>query len=110
MVASSKNEAGCRAQTRVPDLVADVDQRVHVGGPKTAAEIAGRGRIGNATGAEGIEIDFILPARFQILQTGAIAQGVISQVEHMIRLVIGQMNLEQVQLVIDGIDKTDAPR
>ena len=110
MVASSKNEAGCRAQTRVPDLVADVDQRVHVGGPKTAAEIAGRGRIGNAAGTEGIEIDFILAAQFQILQTGAIAQGVIGQVEHVIRLVIGQMNFEQVQLVIDGIDKADAPR
>ena len=41
------------------------------------------------------------------MQAGAVAQGVVGEVEHVIGLVIGQMNLEQVQLVIDGIDQAD---
>ncbi len=90
------------------NLVEDVDQRVHVGGAETAAEIAGRGRIGNAAGAEGVEIDFILATQFEVLQTGAVAQGVVGQVEDMIGLVVGQMDFEQVQVVVDGVDEADA--
>jgi hypothetical protein len=58
-----------------------------------------------ASGAEGVEINFVLATQFEIFQAGAVAQGVVGKVEDVIRLVIGQMNLEQVQVVVDGIDE-----
>jgi hypothetical protein len=33
----------------------------------------------------------------------ALTQGVVGEVEHMIGLVIRQMNLEQVQAFVDGV-------
>ena len=38
------------------NVIEDVDERMHIVGPKTSAEIAGRGRIGDALRVEGVEI------------------------------------------------------
>src|ERR1019366_10643666 len=54
------------------DLVEDADEGGDVRRSKTSTEIAGRGRIGNALGTQGVELEFVLAAQFQILQTGAI--------------------------------------
>jgi hypothetical protein len=91
------------------DLIEDIDQVVHIVGLKAPTEIAGRGWIRNASRAQSIEKDLVLAAQFQVLQAGAVTQGVVSQVEHVIRLVVRQMDLQQVQAFIDGIDQTDAP-
>src|SRR3977135_3379828 len=78
------------------NLVEDVDEGGDVRRSKTAAEIAGRGRVGSAVSAQGVEIDFVLAAQFQVLQTGAVAQRVVGEVEDVIGLVVGKMNLEQM--------------
>ena len=78
-------------------------------GCEAAAEVAGRGRIGDAAGAEGIEEDFVVAAQFDVLQTGAVAQGVVGEVEHVIGFVIRQMDLEQVQAAVDGVDQAELP-
>jgi hypothetical protein len=40
---------------------------VHVLGAETAAEIAGRGRIGNAWRSQSIEVDLVLAAQLEVL-------------------------------------------
>jgi hypothetical protein len=86
-----------------------VDQRLDIGALEAATEVAGRGRIGNAAGAQRIEEVRAVAAQLDVLQTGAIAQGVVGEVEHMIGFVIGQGQLEQMQMLIDRFDQTRAP-
>jgi hypothetical protein len=78
------------------DVVEDVLQGVDVGRREAAAEVAGRGRVGDAAGAQGVEKHFVVAAELDVLQTGALTQGVVGDIEHMIRLVKRQMDLEQV--------------
>src|SRR3984957_16852367 len=89
------------------NAVENVDQGMHVGGAEATTEIAGGRRIGDAQSPERVEVDFILTTQFEVLQTGAVAQRVVGQVEHMVRLVVGHVNLEQVQVLVDGIDEAD---
>ena len=89
-------------------FIEGVDQRVNIGRLETAAEIAGRGRIGNALSTQGVEIDFVPAAKFEVFQASAVAQGVVSEIEHVIGFVIGKMDLEQMQSVVDGVDQADA--
>src|SRR5260370_18741227 len=94
-----------------PDLesgvVAEVLEGLDVLGAKASAEIAGRGRVGNAAGSQGVQEDFILAAELDVFQTSTIAQGVISDIEDMIRFVVGPMDLQQVQALIDGFDQSE---
>src|SRR6185369_7233116 len=90
------------------DVVERIDQRVDVGGAEAAAEIARRGGIGNALGADGVEEDLVLTAQFDVLDTGAAAQRVVREVENVIGLVIRQVNLEQAEPFVDGAGEADA--
>ena len=89
------------------DLIEDVLQEVDVGHGEASAKIAGGSGVGNALGAEGIEKVDIVAAQFDVLQTIAVTQGVEGEVEHMIGFGIGQMNLENVQTRIDGVEQAD---
>jgi len=86
------------------NVVEDVLQDVDVVDGKASAEIAGGGWIGDAAGAESVEEDGIIAAQLNVLQAVAIAQGVVGDVEHMIGLMVGQVNLEQVQPPINGLN------
>ena len=108
IVAQSKNSSGCLAQTFRRVVVDDVDEGVDVRGREAAAEVAGRGGIGNAASAEGVEEVLVVAAQFDVLQTGAAAQGVVGDVEHVVGFVIGQVELEQMQALVDGLDQADA--
>src|SRR5260370_283516 len=105
-----KKRRGLSGPDALADIVKNIDQGVHVASVKTATEIASRGRIGQATGAEGIEKDLVVAPQFQVLQASAVAQGVIRQVEHVIGLVVRQMDFQHVQTLVDGVDQADAPR
>ena len=87
------------------DVVEDVQERVDICRLEAPAKIAGGGRIGDAAGAEGVKENLVVAAQLDVLQTGAVAQGVVGEVENVIRLVIRQVNLEQVQSAIDGLGK-----
>ena len=96
---------GPHLETAVVDgieQVADV-----VGGSEATAEIAGGGGVGGAGCAQGVEEDFIVAAQFKILQTGAVAQGVVGEIKDVIGFMIGQMDFEQVQSAIDGLGESD---
>src|SRR5436190_20676425 len=82
--ARSKNAAGCRAQTRGRTLLMMSINVCTSAALKRRQKSPGRGRIGNALGVEGVEVDFILTPQFEVLQASAIAQGVVGQVENVI--------------------------
>ena len=90
------------------NLVEDVLQKVDMVGLEAPAEITGRGRIWDAPGAEGVQEMDVVTAQLDVLQTIAIAQGVVSQIEHMIGFVIRQMNLEKLESFVDGVNEADA--
>ena len=43
----------------------------------------------------------------QVLQTSAVAERVVSEVEDVIGFVVGQVHFEHLQLVVDGVDEAD---
>src|SRR5580658_1805958 len=69
------------------DVVEDVEKRVHILGLEASAEIAGGGWIGNAAGARGVEEDLIVAAQLDVSRAGAVAEGVVGEVEDVIRFV-----------------------
>ena len=103
-----EERVGLASPDALAHVVEDVEQRVDILGPEASAEIAGRGRIGNARGSEGVEEDFVLATQFEILQTGAVAQRVVGEVEDMIGFVVGKMELEQMEPFVDGLDESAA--
>ncbi len=70
---------------------------------EAAAEVARRGRIGNAAGAQGVEVGLVVPQQFQVFQTGSAGQQVVGDREHVVGIVVGQMNLQQAEVAIDGL-------
>jgi hypothetical protein len=80
-------------------------QIVQALGRETAAEVAGRGRIGDRLGPQGVEKDFVVAAQFDVLQARRVAERVQRQVQDMIGLVIGQMHFQQMQVLVDGFDQ-----
>jgi len=74
---------------------------------EAAAEIAGRGRVGDALRAQGVEEDLVVATQFDVFQAGAVAQGVVGQVEHVIRLVVRTMDFQQMQPAVDALHKAN---
>ena len=106
---AGKEVVGLLGPDAPPRVVEGVDQRFDVAVREASAEVAGRGRVGDATGAQGIQKVLVVTAQFDVLQTGALAQGVVGEVEHVVGFVVGQVQLEQLQVSIDGVDQADAP-
>jgi hypothetical protein len=63
---------------------------------EAATEVAGRSRVGNPLGPEQVQIGLVLPPQFEVLQTRSGTQRVVRQAEHMIRLLIRKIELEEV--------------
>ena len=74
---------------------------------EASAEIARGGGIGDALGAQSVEIIDIVASQFDVLQAIAVAQGVEGEVEDMIGFVIGQTDLENAEALVDGVDEAD---
>src|SRR5262249_51976103 len=53
--------------------------------------------------------NLVIAARLDVLQTGAVTQGVVGEVEDVIGLMKRQVDLEQVQARVDGVDQADVP-
>ena len=88
--------------------VEGVDQRLDVAVGEAPTEVAGGGRVGDATRAQGIEKVFVGAAEFDVLQTGAVAEGVVGEVEDVVGFVVGEVDFEQVEVAIDVVDESDA--
>ena len=109
MMASSKNDAGLLLPDLQPGLVEDVQQPLDVGRGEAAAEVAGGGGVGDAPGAEGVEVDLVVAADLEVLQAGAAGQEVVGDVQDVVALVVGQVALQQVEVLVDGVDQADLP-
>ena len=73
---------------------------------KTPAEVACRGGIGNSLGAQEIQIGFVLPPQLEVFQALRSAQPVVGQVQDVVRLVVRQMHLEQMQALVDRLGQS----
>jgi len=86
-----------------PRMVKRFHQQVDRDSAEPPAEIACGRRIWNALSAYRIQIGFVVSQQLQMLQTGSSGKQVIGDVQHMIGLGIGQIDLEQVQRLIDHL-------
>ena len=75
---------------------------------EAAAEIARGGGVGNGLRTDGVEERFVVAPQFDVLQTGSFAQRVDGEVEDVVRLVIRQVDVEQTDVPVDGLDQSGA--
>ena len=106
-MASSKKSGGCCFQTLTPGLIEDVLEGLDVVGGEAAAEVAGGGGVGDAVGAEGVEEDDVVASQFDVVEAGAVAQGVVGEVQDVVGLVVGEVELEQVESLVDGLGEAE---
>ena len=91
-----------------PHRVDAIHQRVHLSGRlESPAEVAGRRGVGDAGCPQSIQIRLVVAEQFDVLQTVPSGQNVIADVQHVIRFVIRQMNLQQVNIPVNGIDQSN---
>ena len=75
-----------------PGLIEDVLEGLDVLGGEAAAEVAGGGGVGDAVGAQGIEEDVVVASQFDVVEAGAVAQGVVGEVQDVVGLVVGEVD------------------
>ena len=90
-----------------PGLVEDLHQPLDITFGEPAAEVPGGGRVGDAFGPEGIQVDLVVAADLDVLDASAPGQEVVGDVEDVVALVIGQASLEQVEVPVDALDEAD---
>ena len=86
-----------------PGLVEDVHQLLDVGFGEAAAEVPGGGRVGDAFGPQGVEVDLVVAADFEVLQPAAAGQEVVGDVQDVVALVIRQVPLQEVEALVDVV-------
>jgi hypothetical protein len=83
-------------------LIDEVDQGEDAAAREAAAEVACGGGVGDTASAQGVEEVHIVAAEVQVLQAGAAAHGVVGDSENVIGVVIGQVDLEEAELLVEG--------
>ena len=79
-----------------------------VGLAEAAAEVPFGGRVGDAHGAQRVEIDLIVAEPLEVLEAAAAGEEVEGDVEDVVGLEIGEVALQQVEVVVDGGDQPSA--
>jgi hypothetical protein len=92
-----------------PGLIEDILKDLDVVGGEAAAEVAGGGGVGDAVGAQGVEEDDVVASQLDVVETGAVAQGVVGEVEDVITLVIREVILQQVESFVNGLGEPEFP-
>ena len=91
-------EGGWLASPDLPTrLINSIHQGIDLLNAETVTEISGGGRVRHAPCAEGIEVGLVLAAELEILDAGAATEMVVRDVQHVVRLVVGQMPFDGVQ-------------
>ena len=109
-MARSKNAAGCSRPDAEPGLVDGVHQVEDVAQAEPAAEVARGGRVRDSLGAQGVEVDLVVAPQLEVLDPGAAGQDVEGDIEDVVGLVIGEVALEEVEVLIDVGDQPGAAR
>ena len=81
-----------------PGGVDGLHQVQDVGLAEAAAEVTFGGRVGDALGAEGIEIDLVVAAPLDVLEAAAAGEEVEGDVQDVVGLEIGEVALEEVEV------------
>ena len=92
MMASSKKSGGCCLPDLEPGLIEDVLEGLDVVGGEASAEVAGGGGVGDAVGPEGVEEDDVVASQLDVVEAGAVAEGVVGEVQDVIGLVVGEVD------------------
>jgi hypothetical protein len=90
-----------------PRLIDRVHQGQDIGLGEAPAEVAGGGRVRDAFGSQRVEVDLVVAPQFEVLDAQAPGEDIEGDVQDVVGFVIGQMPLEQVQLVVDLLDEPD---
>ena len=90
-----------------PRLIDGVHQGQDVGLGEAAAEVPCGGGVGDALGAQGVEIDLVVASQFEVLDAVAAGQDVEGDVEDVVGFVIGEMALEEMEVAVDVADQAD---
>ena len=85
-------------------------ERLDVRRAKPPAEVPRRRRIRDALCPQRIQIDLVVAQQLQIFQALATCKQVVRDVQHVIRLVVRKMDLQQMQPSIDLFDQSDLAR
>jgi hypothetical protein len=92
------------------DALAGAVEGIHeiqdVTAAEAATEVARGGGVGDSLGVQGVEISLVVAEPFQMLELGAAGEDVPGDVHHMVGLMVGEMALEQMQVVIDVGDQS----
>ena len=76
-------------------------------GVEAPAEVPGGGRVGEALGPQPVEEDPVAAARLDVLQALPAAQRVVGDVQHVVGLVVGLVQLQQLQRRVDLAGQPD---
>ena len=90
-----------------PRLIDRVHQREDIGLGEATAEVAGSGRVGDAFGPQGVEVDLVVAPQFEVLDAQAAGEDIEGDVQDVVGFVVGEMPLEEVELVVDLPDESD---
>ena len=90
-----------------PGPIEDVLEDLDVLRGEAAAEVAGSGRVGDAVGPQGVEEDDVVASQLDVVEAGAVAQGVVGEVQDVVRLVVREVELEQVEPLVDGLGESE---
>ena len=74
---------------------------------EAAAEVAGGGGIGNATRPQGVQVGTVATKQLQVFQASPPGQQVVGDIEYMVAVVIGQMDLQQAEMRINHLGQTE---
>ena len=85
-----------------PGLIEDILEGLDVVSSEAAAEVARGGGVGDAVGAQGVQEDDVVAPQFDIVEAGPVAQRVVGEVQDMVGLMVGEVELEQMESLIDG--------
>ena len=90
-----------------PHLIDRVHQGEDIGLGEAAAEVPFGGRVRDAFGPEGIEVDLVIAPQLEVLEVPAAGEEIEGDVQDMVGFVVGQMPLEEVEVAVDVLDELD---
>lgn len=59
----------------------------------------------NESGCLAHTFNLVVASQFDVFQATPVAQGVVRDVEHVVRFMVGKVNLQHMQLFVDGVDQ-----
>ena len=77
---------------------------------EAAAEIPFGGGVGEPLGAQGVEVNLVVASEFEVFDAFAAGEDVEGDVQDMVGFVIGEMPLEDMEVVVDVADQADPAR